>query len=113
MEGTHRKLSSRFTDTLGCDNSHGFTYIDHVSTCQITPITFRTDTMRTLTTQCRADHNGRNAGLINFFHGIFINKSAIGNNTLPSVGVDDISHGDPTKDSFTQFFSDFTALDHG
>ena len=44
MEGTHRKLCTRFTDGLRSDDPHGLAYLHRLTSRHVGAVTFRTDT---------------------------------------------------------------------
>ena len=49
VEGSQCQLCTWFPDRLRCDNSHSFTHVNHLTSCQVSTITSRTDTFFSLT----------------------------------------------------------------
>ncbi len=64
MERTHRQLSTRLTNRLGSNNTNSLAHVDRRTTCKVTTITSRTNTITCFTSQARTDPHGLDIGIL-------------------------------------------------
>ena len=111
VEGTHRKLGSRFANRLRRDNTDGFADIDRRTARQIAPIALGANTDFCFAGQRRADRNHVDTRAINCIDLRFFDQIARRDNNRASLGVNLIDQSRASKDAFGQRRDDFAAFD--
>ncbi len=119
MESTHRKLRTRLSNRLGCDNADRFTYLNRFTCCHIRTVAFRTDTIMGTARENRTDFYLLN-GLAFFVYAYAQNLCCTAgcnhvvflydNVTIP---IPDFFTGISAVDSVFQSFNRFFAIHKG
>src|SRR5690625_7277691 len=113
MESTHRQLSTRLTDRLGCDDPDSFAPVDHATPTQITPITMGTQAPTGFTGQWGTDFDLINPQLINQANQVLIKQGTGFNERFLRIRVNDINRSYPAQNTITQGFYHLAAIEYG
>ena len=113
MERTHRKLSTRFTDGLGGDNTNGFAGIDRTSQCKVDTIAFGADTALGLAGKYAANKDLVQAVCFKNIR-IFLTEHMIGiEQNFSGLGISDIFHRITAMDAYAAGLNFLSAVING
>ena len=93
VECTQCQLCTRLTNRLSSDYTNSFTLLNHAARCQVTSVTFSTNTLLSFTSQYRTDFNTLDRRLLNLLGYFFCDFFTTGNKQFTCGRMNNIMYG--------------------